>query len=59
MNVGTLGIDKKETMINIISLLGGICDAPLCLDSSSPEVLEAALRIYPGRVNNPGKNQAF
>jgi len=23
---------------------------PLCLDSSSPEVLEAALRIYPGRA---------
>ena len=50
VNVGMPGIDEKETMINTVSLLGGICDAPLCLDSSSPEVLEAALRIYPGRA---------
>ncbi|MGI6712420.1 MAG: homocysteine S-methyltransferase family protein [Bacillota bacterium] len=50
VNVGMPGIDEKETMINTVSLLDGICDAPLCLDSSSPEVLEAALRIYPGRA---------
>lgn len=50
VNVGMPGINEKETMLNTISLLGGISDAPLCLDSSSPEVLEAALRIYPGRA---------
>jgi 5-methyltetrahydrofolate--homocysteine methyltransferase len=50
VNVGMPGIDEKETMISTVSLLDGICDAPLCLDSSSPEVLEAALRIYPGRA---------
>ncbi|MCX7841804.1 MAG: homocysteine S-methyltransferase family protein [Clostridia bacterium] len=50
VNVGMPGIDEKETMTNIVSTLAGICDAPLCLDSSSPEVLEAALRIYPGRA---------
>jgi 5-methyltetrahydrofolate--homocysteine methyltransferase len=50
VNVGMPGIDEKETMVNTVTLLGSICDAPLCLDSSSPEVLEAALRIYPGRA---------
>jgi 5-methyltetrahydrofolate--homocysteine methyltransferase len=50
VNVGMPGIDERETMINTVSLLGSISDAPLCLDSSSPEVLEAALRIYPGRA---------
>lgn len=50
VNVGMPGIDEKATMINVVNLLGGICDVPLCLDSSSPEVLEAALRIYPGRA---------
>ncbi len=50
VNVGMPGIDEKETMLSTIALLGGICDTPLCLDSSSPEVLEAALRVYPGRA---------
>ncbi|EGD49049.1 homocysteine S-methyltransferase [Ruminiclostridium papyrosolvens DSM 2782] len=50
VNVGMPGIDEKEVMLNTVRLLGSVCDAPLCLDSSSPEVLEAALRIYPGRA---------
>ncbi len=50
VNVGMPGIDEKAVMLRTLTLLGEICDAPLCLDSSSPEVLEAALRIYPGRA---------
>lgn len=50
VNVGMPGIDEKETMIKVVELLVPMIDAPLCLDSSSPEVLEAALRIYPGRA---------
>ncbi|PYG87523.1 5-methyltetrahydrofolate--homocysteine methyltransferase [Ruminiclostridium sufflavum DSM 19573] len=50
VNVGMPGIDEKEAMLSTVSLLSSITDAPLCLDSSSPEVLEAALRIYPGRA---------
>ncbi len=50
VNVGMPGINEKEVMVNTVSLLTSICDAPLCLDSSSPEVLEATLRIYPGRA---------
>lgn len=50
VNVGMPGINEKETMIKVIEVLAPLVDAPLCLDSSSSEVLEAALRIYPGRA---------
>ena len=49
VNVGMPGIDEKETMVKVVEELSSITDAPLCLDSSSPEVLEAA-EIYPGRL---------
>lgn len=50
VNVGMPGIDEKQTMAEITTLLSNFSDAPLCLDSSSPAVLEAALRLYPGRA---------
>lgn len=50
VNVGMPGIDEKEKMVEVVDLLSYAAKAPLCLDSSSPEVLEAALRIYPGRA---------
>lgn len=50
VNVGMPGLDEKATMVEVVKLLSNIVEIPLCLDSSSPEVLEAALRIYPGRA---------
>lgn len=50
VNCGTNGIDERETMINVVNELSQISDLPLCIDSSYPEVIEAALRIYPGRA---------
>ncbi len=50
VNVGMPGIDEKQVMTEITTLLSSFTDAPLCLDSSSPAVLEAALRLYPGRA---------
>ncbi|MBR1749371.1 MAG: homocysteine S-methyltransferase family protein [Ruminococcus sp.] len=50
VNCGTNGIDEKQTMINVVNELSQISDLPLCIDSSYPEVIEAALRIYPGRA---------
>lgn len=60
VNVGMPGIDEKEMMKKLVELLSPVADAPLCLDSSSPEVLEAALRIYPGRalINSISGEQA-
>ena len=50
VNCGTNGIDERQTMINVVTELSQISDLPLCIDSSYPEVIEAALRIYPGRA---------
>ena len=65
INVGMSGIDEKEMMLNVLEEVSGVTDLPLCIDSSSPEVMEAALRIYPGRalINSisleKGKAEAF
>lgn len=48
VNVGLPGIDERNMMINTITALQGVVDAPLQIDSTIPEVLEAALRVYNG-----------
>ena len=50
VNMGTSGIDEKEMMIAALEEITGVTDLPLCIDSSFPEVIEAALRRYPGRA---------
>ena len=50
VNVGHSGIDEKEMMRNVVCSLQGSIGLPLQLDSTSPEVLENALRIYTGKA---------
>jgi len=50
VNMGLSGIDEKEMMLKSVRLLSRTSDLPLCIDSTIPEVVEAALRIYPGRA---------
>lgn len=50
VNMGMSGIDEKEMMLRAIEEVSGVTDLPLSLDSSHVEVLEAALRYYPGRA---------
>lgn len=50
VNVGMNGIDEKQTMLDVINHVTMISNIPLSIDSSNIEVLEAALRIYPGRA---------
>ena len=49
VNVGLPGIDEKAMMITAVKAIQGICDTPLQLDSTMPEVLEAGLRVYNGK----------
>ncbi len=49
VNVGLPEIDEKEMMVSAVKAIQGITDAPLQIDSTIPEVLEAALRIYNGK----------
>ena len=50
VNMGMNGIDEKEMMCKSIYEIMMSVDAPLSIDSSHIDVIEAALRIYPGRA---------
>lgn len=50
VNAGMPGIDEKATLSATVKLLSHVSDLPLCVDSSKPEAIEAALRIFPGRA---------
>ncbi len=50
INMGMSGIDEKEMMLKAIEEVAGVTSLPLALDSSHVDVLEAALRRYPGRA---------
>lgn len=49
VNVGLPGIDEKDMMVRTVKALQSVGDLPLQLDSTDPEVLEAALRVYNGK----------
>ena len=50
INMGMNGIDEKEMMKSVIYEVSSTVDCPLCIDSSYVEVIEEALKIYPGRA---------
>lgn len=50
VNVGMNGIDEKSTMLKVMNAIITESNLPLSLDSSNCDVLEAALRQYPGRA---------
>lgn len=50
INMGMSGIDEKSMMLRAIETVSGVTSLPLSLDSSYVDVLEAALRRYPGRA---------
>ena len=50
INMGMNGIDEKEMMLRTIYEVTSTVDCPLCIDSSHVDIIEAALRIYPGRA---------
>lgn len=50
VNMGMSGIDEKSMMLRAVREISGVSSLPLSLDSSHVDVLEAALRNYPGRA---------
>ena len=50
VNFGMSGIDEKAMMCRAIDELQNITNLPLCIDTSHVDVMEAALRRYPGRA---------
>ncbi|MDE6568528.1 MAG: homocysteine S-methyltransferase family protein [Lachnospiraceae bacterium] len=50
VNMGMNGIDEQEMMLRVVRELSMVSDLPLSIDSSYVNVVEEALRIYPGRA---------
>lgn len=50
INMGMNGINEKEMMLRVIKEVSSAVNLPLCIDSSHVDVIEAALRNYPGRA---------
>jgi len=50
VNAGMPGIDEKERLLQIIYEVTQNSSLPLAIDSSHVDVIEEALRIYPGRA---------
>ena len=50
VNVGMGGIDEKAMMCRIVEEVCQATNLPLSIDTSDADVMEAALRIYPGRA---------
>src|ERR1022692_4507373 len=50
VNMGAPLADEAELMVAAVTLVQGLTDLPLCLDSSIVEVLEAGLAAYEGKA---------
>ncbi len=49
VNVGLPEVDEKNMMVKAVKALQSVTDAPLQIDSTDPQVLQAALRVYNGK----------
>jgi 5-methyltetrahydrofolate--homocysteine methyltransferase len=49
VNVGVFGIDEATLLPKAVQAVMETVDTPLCLDSSNPDALEAALKVYKGK----------
>lgn len=50
VNVGVGGVDQVAAMERAINAVQILVDAPLCIDSTDPVVIEHALKIYHGKA---------
>jgi 5-methyltetrahydrofolate--homocysteine methyltransferase len=50
LNAGVPGFDESEMLTNVVKAVMEVVDVPLCIDSSTPEALEAALPAYKGKA---------
>jgi 5-methyltetrahydrofolate--homocysteine methyltransferase len=49
VNVGAFGVDEVILLPKAVQAVMDTVDVPLCLDSSNPDALEAALKVYKGK----------
>src|SRR5574342_125635 len=49
VNVGHPGIDEVAMMPKVVDAVLSVVDVPLCIDSNEPKILEAGLKMSPGK----------
>jgi 5-methyltetrahydrofolate--homocysteine methyltransferase len=49
VNVGAFGVDEVDVLPRAVKIAMKAVDAPLCIDSSNPDALVAALKVYKGK----------
>lgn len=49
VNVGATGVDEVALLPEAVKAVMEVTDVPLCIDSSNPAALDAAVRVYVGR----------
>jgi len=49
LNAGIPGSDEAEILASVVRAVDEVVDVPLCIDSSTPEVLEAVLPLVSGK----------
>jgi len=50
VNVGYPGVDEPKMIKEAVKAVMETVDVPICLDSANPEVMEAALSVYKGKM---------
>lgn len=49
VNVSTFGVDEVTLLPQAVQAVMDTVDVPLCIDSTKPEAIEAALKVYQGK----------
>ena len=49
VNVSTFGVDEASLLPSVVQVLMDTVQVPLCIDSTDPVALKAALRVYKGK----------
>jgi 5-methyltetrahydrofolate--homocysteine methyltransferase len=49
VNVGAFGVDEVSLLPKAVKAVMETADVPLCIDSSNPDAMEAALKVYEGK----------
>ena len=49
VNVGHPGIDEIAMMAKVVEAVLSVVEVPLCIDSNEPKILEAGLKLAPGK----------
>ncbi|MCL4369946.1 MAG: dihydropteroate synthase [Chloroflexi bacterium] len=50
VNVGYPGVDEPRVVKEAVRAVMETVDVPICLDSANPDVMEAALSVYKGKI---------